>query len=370
MKVGLYKLNRPKYSPNGWFFIIDTSIQMGPQKCVVVLGLKKLDINKNFCPTLEDVEPLIVRPLSTSPGEVIDKILEEAATIAGVPIAVISDEGSELKKGVRLFSQKHPETIHLFDISHKVNTCLKKELNDDKVWLSFQTAAAAAIQHLKLSSIAYLIPPRQRAKERMFSSFHLIEWGLRVLRFLDSEEVNNLTQEEKSKIEWLRNYQFALPSYMSFRKMCKEALDLVREKGYYLSVTDTFLKQTEAICTDLRSIQFQQKIKKILQEEEEKVPKDAHYLGSSEVIESLFGKFKAIEGDHASSGLTSLVLSIPALVGRLDETIIAGALKTTSVRDIERWNENNMGQTFVSQRRHALNIGGEYAMDFDLDICE
>jgi hypothetical protein len=78
-------------------------------------------------------------------------------------------------------------------------------------------------------------------------------------------------------------------------------------------------------------------------------------LGSSEILESLFGKFKYIEGDQASSGLSSLVLSIPALVGKLDEFVVRKALETVSCADINEWIEQNMGQTFLSQRRKALD---------------
>jgi hypothetical protein len=151
LKIGLYKLQCPKYSPSGWFFIVDTSIQMGPQKCVVVLGVKNLDINQNFCPTLDAVAPLVVKPLTNSPGEVVNELLEAAAAVTGTPpIGIISDEGAENKKGVRLFVQNHSETVHLFDASHKINNCLKEELNNDPVWLAFKASAANSIQHLKL----------------------------------------------------------------------------------------------------------------------------------------------------------------------------------------------------------------------------
>ena len=100
------------------FCIVDTSIQMGPQKCVVVLGVENLDINNKFCLTFDDIEPLVIKPLHSSPGEVIDEILEEAVAVTGaLPIRVISDEGSENKKGVRIFSQKHPE-IFIYLIYH------------------------------------------------------------------------------------------------------------------------------------------------------------------------------------------------------------------------------------------------------------
>jgi hypothetical protein len=370
LKVGLYKLERPKYSPNGWFFIIDTSIQMGPQKVVVVLGVKILEIGQNFCPTFEGVEPLAVVPLCNCPGEVINEILEKATIATGEPpLAIISDEGSELKKGVRLFTQKHPETIHLFDISHKINSCLKKEFENDAIWLAFKTASTASIQNLKLSSTAYLAPPRQRTKGRMHSAFPLIEWAENILHFLDSTKISTLTLEEKNKITWIRNYQFALPFYTHFKEMCEEALEIVHQQGYYTNIADAFLKRTVHLSLqDHRTTNFREKIRVLLEEEGRKVPKEAHYLGSSEVIESLFGKFKALEDNHASSGLTSLVLAIPALVGKMDEFTIEQALQEVCVDDLENWNKSNLGQTFLSRRRDALKRHREY--DLDLELCD
>lgn len=371
LKIGLYKLTCPKYSPSGWFFIIDTSIQMGHQKCVVVLGIKNSDINKNFCPTLDSAEPLVVKPLVNSPGEVIQEILEEAVAITGAsPIGIISDEGVENKKGVRLFIQNHSETIHLFDASHKINNCLKKELNNDPVWLAFKVAAANSIQHLKQSSIAHLAPPRQRSKERMHSAFHLISWGIRVLNFLDSEKAVTLTSNERSKIDWIKEYRCAFHNYLYFQKICKHGLEIVHEQGYFFDMGNEFCKKIKYLSkTDQRCINFQNKIKAILQAEGQKIPEGVNYLGSSEIIESLFGKFKAMEDNHASSGLTSLILAIPALLGKLDESIIFKALKEVSILDVKQWIEKKLGSTFLSKRRHALSADNHNS-NMDLELCD
>ena len=121
---------------------------------------------------------------------------------------------------------------------------------------------------------------------------------------------------------------------------------------------------------DQRCINFQNRLKTVLQIEGQKIPQGVHYLGSTEILESLFGKFKAIESNHASSGLTSLVLAIPALLGKLNESIIAKALIEVSVGDVKQWIETNMGQTFLSQRRHALAIKHPENFEMDLDICD
>jgi hypothetical protein len=371
LKIGLYKLTPPKHSPHGWFFIIDTSIQMGSQKCVVVLGIKKIDINQNFCPTLDEAETLVVQPLNNCPGEVINDLLEEAVAVTGMaPLAVISDEASENIRGIRLFCHNHPETIHLFDISHQINNLLKKTLALDNVWVLFKTNITTSMQSLKLSSIAFLTPPRQRIKDRMHNAFSQVEWGLRALRYIDSE-ANAIKPEERNKLDWLKNYRFALPKYKYLRDLCKEALALVHEQGYYQGITNDYIKRTESLCRiNAGNYGFRNKILEILQLTENKISNAVHYLGSSEIIESLFGKFKRLEGDHASSGLTTLVLAIPALTGTLDETTVKEALGTISNVDMKKWINNKMGQTYLAKRRSSLKNACISDINIDLDICD
>jgi hypothetical protein len=348
---------------------------MGAQKCVVILGIKCTDICQDFCPSFDKAEVLVNKPLYNSPGEVISQLLEEAVSVTKeTPKAIISDQGSENKKGVGIFVKNHPETTHVFDVSHKINICLKEELNQDPVWLSFKEAVVASLQSLKLSRISYLVPPRQRNKDRMHSAFYLIDWGIRLLQFFDSEKINNLTAAEQAKIEWITHYRFSLPNYQQLKELCECALNLVHEEGYSLKGAEEFCKRAEYLSISeeksYRFINFKDKIKAILEKEGEKIPYGAHYLGSSEILESLFGKFKYIEGDQASSGLSSLVLSIPALVGKLDESIVKEALETVSCVDVNEWIEKNMGETFLSQRRKALDKCSKMNMKKNIELCD
>lgn len=348
---------------------------MGAQKCVVILGIKCTDICQDFCPSFDEAEVLVVKPLYNSPGEVINQLLEEAVSVTKEsPKAIISDQGSENKRGVGIFVKKYPETAHVFDVSHKINICLKEELSQDTVWLAFKEAVVASLQHLKLSSISYLVPPRQRNKDRMHSAFYLIDWGIRLLQFFDSEKINELAAADRAKLDWIKQYQFSLPNYQYYKEVCEHALDLVHEKGYFLNGAEEFCKRIEYLTAakekDHRFINFKNKIKTILQKEGEQIPYGAHYLGSSEILESLFGKFKYIEDNQASSGLSSLVLSIPALVGKLDESIVQGALETISCFDIDAWIDENMGTTFLSKRRQALSRLFEEKDTINLELCD
>jgi len=332
---------------------------MGPQKCVLVLGVKPQDLRDNFQPTFEQVEPLALKPLSSSPGQVIKTILDEACEKAGeAPLSIISDAGSDLKKGIRLFSEENGKVTHSLDISHRLNSCLKEELNKREDWKSFQKASGMSVQYLKLSSIAHLCPPRQRTKERMHSAFQLIQWGRRLLDYFDREG-KKLCLELRNKISWICEYEHLLAIYNSLMKISQKALQIVHERGYYRSLADDFMRISEEDLISLECIEFRKKVRDILREEGEKIPDGQHYLGSSEIIESIFGSFKAMEGDHASSGLTSLVLGIPALSGKIDEDIIESAMEGVSTVDLKNWIQENMGSTFLSMRRRDLHKTGK-----------
>lgn len=326
---------------------------MGLQKFVLVLGVRKESLVENFCPTLDQVETLVLKPLESCPGEVVKSILEEAALKVGRPIAIISDAGSEFKKGIRLFS-KEDENIHLFDISHKADACLKVTLNTDPRFKNFLECAGKSVQQLKLSKIAHLLPPRQRTKARMHSSFAMIKWGIRLSNYVRSQKFEKISVECRSKIAWIEEYREDLQTYMSLVEISQIALQKVHEEGYHRNIANNFILATQNLCWTDMGIEFQKKLASILNEEGQKVPDGQHYLGSSEIIESLFGKFKELEDHHAHSGLTSLVLAIPALTGKIDEIKIDAAMKEIKTTDVKNWLDKNLGETFLSKRRQDL----------------
>jgi hypothetical protein len=78
------------------------------------------------------------------------------------------------------------------------------------------------------------------------------------------------------------------------------------------------------------TVRVKEELVRFVKEESEKAQEGERLLGSSEVIESVFGKFKRLEGNHAKSGITGLLLAIGAMVS---ET----SLKTRLGRLIIMW---------------------------------
>jgi hypothetical protein len=81
-------------------------------------------------------------------------------------------------------------------------------------------------------------------------------------------------------------------------------------------------------------------------------------LVSSDIIESLFGNFKHIIERSPQADMNRTVLLIPALCGKLNETVITSALSQTSQGDLEKWDKENIPYT-VRKKRQAFFKEGQ-----------
>jgi hypothetical protein len=75
--------------------------------------------------------------------------------------------------------------------------------------------------------------------------------------------------------------------------------------------------------------------------------------GTSEVIESSFGKFKAVERDQAKGGFTGLLLALAACVAERTQEVVHETLQKTRTRDVAAWIKTKLGSTVGSKRRIA-----------------
>ena len=164
-RLGYYKLTRPKEQADDWVWIVDHTVQLGAEKCFVILGIRLCNLPApGDCLSHEDVEPIALCPVKQSNREVVFQQLEDTISKTGVPREIIGDNGSDLKSGVEKFCHEHQETCYVYDIKHKTAVVLKHELQKDEAWLVFSQLAAQTKKKVQQTSLAALAPPNQRTK--------------------------------------------------------------------------------------------------------------------------------------------------------------------------------------------------------------
>lgn len=356
LRLGYYKLMQPQARAEDWVWIVDHTSQLGAEKCLVILGIRLCDLPIGRSVGQADVEPLALYPVEHSNGEVVFEQLEQSVSKTGVPREIVGDHGSDLKSGIEKFCQVHPETVYVYDIKHQSASLLKQLLRTDKDWEAFTGLAARAKSQLQQTALAFLAPPNQRSKARSMNLETLLRWGQGVVEFLDSPKglEPNAQARLKEKLGWVQGFREQLQEWNALLELTTTAERVVRTQGIYRGCQRVLDKQLVPLVDTPRTERVREALLKFVAGEASKARAGERLMGSSEVIESIFGKLKRIERDHARRGFTALLLSIPAMVSTTTHEVIRNALETVPTKKIAEWSKKFLGKSIPAQRQEAF----------------
>jgi len=359
LRVGYYKLTRPKEQAPDWVWIIDHTIPMGVQKCLVILGLRLSALPPpGTCLRHEHVEPIALYPVKQSNGAVVYQQLTEAVAQTGVPREILSDGGSDLQAGVAQFRQAHPETCAIYDIKHKTALVLKHELAAEPLWQAFTQQAAQTKQRVQQTPLAFLAPPAQRRKARYMNVDILIRWGSNLLGYVEqrpgAESADLAPARLAEHYGWIRDFRDALQSWGELLHIVEAVERFVRTQGLYRGCHRALEQALVPLAHTARGRQIGQQLLAFVQAESAKAAPQERLLGSSEVIESVFGKLKRLEQHQASSGFTGLLLTVGAMVSGTTPDVIHKALETVPTTKVRQWCQQRLGPSVQAQRQQAF----------------
>lgn len=357
-QVGYYKLKRIKDIANDWMVIIDASIQMGEKKCVVILGCRRTNLPRNRALALQDLEILSMIIVSSLNNKVVTEMLQEVALAVGKIVAICSDRGSEILCGVRNFQKSSPDTRHIGDTAHRVSNLLEANLEKDPRWKKFREQVTQARRKMQNSSIPGALPPSPREKARYMNVDSLIRWAAGMLVLLDNGASHpGLDIDELRKyLGWLLSYRDEIDHWNRLISVGVAARYVVRMEGVHMDIADSFEKAISSIKMGIRELRFADQLTEFLLSQSKGMKQGECYIGSTESLESLFGKIKYIEREQRAFGFTSLLLAAMAAVGPIDEKTIAEAMTFVKISDINKWAAEEIGQSVQSQRRQIKKI--------------
>lgn len=356
LKLGHYKLTRAKEHADDWIWIVDHSVQWGVEKCLLILGIRAKDLPKNRALAYHDLEPIELLPVTKSNGEIVYEQLIQAANKTGIPKSIVSDGGSDLSSGIKKFTADHKYTIYIYDIKHKVALLVKEVLESDTAWASFIEFSSIAQSYMRQSDVAALAPPNQRSKARYMNVDILVNWAKKVLN-IPEEKINKLfkTEEKERLLGWLDNFSDDIERWTKIITIADAVITFVSINGLYRGITDDLINiLPESPCGSIPD-QFQEKILTHLAYQEYRVYVGDTIVGSSDVIESVFGKFKNIEKEQSSSGFTNLLLALPAILAETSADIIKQAMEATKTIDVWNWLKNNIGHSVQAKKKMAFS---------------
>ena len=424
LRLGLYELNRQKEYREDWIFILDMTIELGAAKCLIILGIaqeKLANIIKQENRSLqhEDVEVLSIEILDKSPGTVIAEKLNDLAERVGTPMQIVSDRGSDIKKGIDLYRENNPQVIATYDVTHKMANILKRELLPDEIFQDFLRQCSLTRQRVQQTKLYFLIPPKQRSKSRYHNVDILIEWAMKVINYekqqdfslistiynldnealellslilpqdvlnllkpLNSQMYENRSEFTKSasqylekelwqvhgeiicqfcdlgrrkfyaKLGWVLNYQQDIYGYAEILTLIRSTQVQLKTQGLHPESATKWMENIKTDSLTPRGQKIQQQIIEYLTVEANQIPAEKILLGTSDVIESIFGKYKLFAARRPVKDIGTSILLIPLFTIEITTDLVKEAMEAISFIDVNSWAKSIFGISMLSQKRN------------------
>jgi hypothetical protein len=422
-RLGLYLTQAAQEQRDDWLFILDHTMKLGQQKCLLILGVTEEQLRtKGYALQHQDVTVLAMEVVTTSTGELVKEQIEKVSKKVGTPLQILSDHGSDLKKGVQLYQTENPTVVYTYDITHKMAALVKAELHTDERWNSFAQECGQARTSLKQTNLQFLLPPRQRTKARYSNIAPRIEWGEKVLAYrqqgdyeqinptftLDQQTIQAVEKEVgfnaasslsvaikagkpktyasqetfteavvalvgdeqieavkaviypaaaqgqrqfEQKLGWVGEYKEDLEIYAQMNQLVMMAEEQVKQNGLNRQSSQTFEDNIASMNLHSRTQTLGKKISRYLREEGEQIPSEQTLLGTSDVIESIFGKYKYISSESPLRDLGKMLLTIPVLTTELTCELVKTAMETVPALAVDKWADELLGKSSLSKRR-------------------
>jgi hypothetical protein len=381
LRVGLFLLRRPLPRCSDWVFLVDLTIQLGTHKCLVVLGVPLSQLRRTgYSPDHHDVQVLALHVLTHCNGKMVCGHLTRLSKRVGVPVQILSDHGGDVSAGIRLFQQKKRHQKHVvdtYDITHGLALLLKNQLEPNPRWTSFVKACQSTRQQLQQTVGSFLQPPAWRSKARFLNLASHLRWANDMLSLLSggvegtlAEHLGRSAADTKQwleeKLGWLRGYTAEVKVWSYFQRAVTEAEEEIKQAG--LSRT-SWRRIKRRLSGGSRALgqerAFRRQVLALVQKEGAKVPARQRYLGSTDVLESLFGKYKDLADQAPSREITANVLMIPLLVTPLTPELLRQALETVRRQDVDEWLEEHLGPSPQKKKRIVLTAAAQPSIQED-----
>lgn len=339
-----------KEQADDWFYIVDNSVRIENRKLCLILGVRLSKLTQEGYLTFMDLEIIELGLIQGKATVGVTALLESAISKTGVPVGICSDQGPDVVPAIRLILSKHSKIKHVPDTIHATSNLLKGILVNKTKWEEFSTNVSLTKNKLKQSSHSALCPPQIRGKSRFLNCSVVVDWATKIIKLLESEACD---EEMKIKLGWLIDYKKDVEEFSDMLKVVQLTNELVRRyriTSNTWAITRTLLKQE---ITSKKGKELANKVVSFLKKIS-KLAGNQFLIGSSEILESAFGKLKSLDRECGNSGFTSSILGVGACFSKLDYTTISEAMESISNENVNKWKIKIIGETQQGKRRRLL----------------
>jgi hypothetical protein len=358
MRLGIYRLGKPPEKRNDWIFILDHTIDFGTKKCLVILGVTVEKLMEKECRlSHEDIQALDISIVENATAKSVEKRLWETAQKTGIPVQIVSDNGRNLAKGITDFIGSRREIKHTYDVTHKAAILLKHHLKNDLAWKDVTEKMWNAKRDLLFTRLGFLAPPKPKDKARWLNLDMYLEWIEKASNFRKCTTESEDAEIFDKKLGWIEKLGDSLAEWRNMLDLLKRMKTQIKSDGFRKDSLERFEQDSFRIPLPTKRIRLlKNEITGYLKEETEGLDDKQVRLGTSDIIESVFGRYKEFSGKTPMKEIGRSVLTIPVFTGELNHEEVKAAMENVSASDVESWMKQNIGESFFSKRKKAFSL--------------
>ncbi len=363
LKLGYYELTRTKEIADDWIVILDHSVQFGHTKVFVVLGIREKDfLNLNRPLKYTDLTSLLISNKNNWNGELVCNEIKELEPKIGKIKYAVGDYGSDLKKGLRLAGIKH---VH--DLSHLISNIVKSIYEKDKDFVKLKEQMNVMRKNFIQTNISSVVPPKGRKKSEYQNFDTIISWANAVMNLINNKlqtpkqkEIlkefidGNKLDRIKKEFSWINDFSTLIEELSEISKSIKTIEKDMKHNGLSEITLKKCISELKKLETK-NGKKFSEKLISQIEFQFEKFQYTDTILCSSDIIESIFGKYKNCTNNNPMASITNLILTMASFTCELTDENIIKSMETTTINDIKDWSKKNIGHSLFFERKYLLS---------------
>jgi hypothetical protein len=358
MRAGVAAIEEPVEKADDWIWMADHSNQIGPEKALVILGLRASQMPPpGVALTHRHVRVLMVKPGVNWKREDMSQTYEVLAKKIGAPLAVVVDGAVELREGAEVLKKYRKDVIVLGDFKHFAANILKKIVGGSEQFVSFTSQVGSTRSAVQQTELGHLTPPGLKPKARFMNLAPLLVWAEMVLWHLahpHSKARGEITTTRMNeKLGWVRTFQHEIPRWNACQAVVSASITFINEQGVFRGAAEELREELKPLQTCEQSRATADKLIEYVCQSERKLAEDQRLPLSTEILESSFGLYKQLERQHSKGGFTSLLAAFGALLKPATPESIRRDLARVSVKQMRTWVNQNLKTTLASKRKTA-----------------
>lgn len=362
MRLGIAAMNQGReriLSAKSRVIMVDHSCQIGDEKLMVVLGLDADHLPEpGQALRREDMEVLAVKAARQWKTE---DMLREYRSIhlrLGPIRQILIDGASELQNGAKAYAESVDHDVAIQrDAAHYAATQVKSILGKDEKFQQVISQMGTTRSQVQQIELAFLSPPTPKNKARFMNLSSTIGWMTLMLWLLRNPAVKCLKgldpERLQAKFGWIEGFADQIPMWRACQDVISTFVTFANEQylhhGASVKLTDAIGEMKHPEARELRN-----RLVKFVLESESSLQPGERLPMSTQLLESLFGQYKQLEGQQSKSGFTGLVSCIPLLHRTPTPASVRASFAEVTKKQAAEWVTTHIGRTLTSQRRAAF----------------